>query len=385
MLTAPRSSSSAKSFTGSRALTPCSVLWSVLALATMWQATPALAQTATWSGASASNGSWSTGANWVGGVAPAATTAFNFVMQGTNRLSSTNASVGRSAASITFQSGAGAFSINGSSFALSGPIANLSSTTQTINAAITTTAVRTVNTGSATTVFGGAIGGAGGGLNVTGSGTAVFNAVNNYTGTTFVSSGAVVTGTGRLPRVDVQAGGTITPGNGTAGSYGILTTGTGAASTAGFVVASGTAATVAIGISGTSRGVTYDGFNLLGSGNQFGGTLDISFDNNTAYGVGTTFDLFAVSGTNTGDFGAVKVSGGQYAGLTFSGPVNGVWTSTTNTDGQFLTFSQISGDLVVVPEPAAGMIALVGVGLIGIQRCRRRIAAALPGARAVTG
>ncbi|NCY17630.1 MAG: hypothetical protein EBX39_12910, partial [Actinobacteria bacterium] len=210
--------------------------------------------------------------------------------------------------------------------------------------------MRTVNTGSATIVFGGVITGVGGGFNVTGGGTAVFNAQNTYTGTTVVASGATVTGTGRLPRLEVQSGGTVTPGNGTPGSYGLLTTGT-AGSTGGLVIASGTGATVALGISGTTRGITYDAFNLLGTSNQLGGKLDISFDNDTLYGLGTTFNLFAMSGTNTGDFGAVTVAGGKYAGLTFSGPVNGVWTSTTNTEGQFLSFSEITGDLVVVPEP----------------------------------
>lgn len=355
-----------------RGLTPRSVLWSFAALTMLWQAAPALAQsTTTWTGGGA-NGNWATAANWASGTIPSASSPFNYVMQGTTKLSSTNAASGRQAASIVFQSGAGAFSIFGGSFALAGPISNLSSSTQTINSAISTTALRTVNTGSATIVFAGVLSGAGGGLNVTGAGTAVFNALNTYTGTTVVASGATVTGTGRLPRLEVQSGGVVTPGNGTAGSYGLLTTGTSAGSTGGFVVASGTGATVALGISGTTRGATYDAFNLLGSANQFGGKLDISFDNDTLYSVGTTFNLFAMSGTNTGDFGAVTVAGGKYDGLTFSGPVNGVWTSTSNTDGQFLSFSEITGDLVVVPEPTAGMIALVGVGLVGLNRFRRR-------------
>ena len=371
MLTVTRSQAPYGSTVSTRGLTPRSLLWCLAALTTLWQAAPALAQgTVTWTGAGA-NGGWSTAANWAGGSAPSSSTLFNYVMQGTTRLTSTNSASNRQAASIVFQSGAGAFNISGGSFALLGPISNLSTATQTITSSIITGAVRTVNTGSATIVFGGVITGVGGGFNVTGGGTAVFNAQNTYTGTTVVASGATVTGTGRLPRLEVQSGGTVTPGNGTPGSYGLLTTGT-AGSTGGLVIASGTGATVALGISGTTRGITYDAFNLLGTSNQLGGKLDISFDNDTLYGLGTTFNLFAMSGTNTGDFGAVTVAGGKYAGLTFSGPVNGVWTSTTNTEGQFLSFSEITGDLVVVPEPTAGMIALVGVGLVGLNRFRRR-------------
>ncbi|NBV45867.1 MAG: hypothetical protein EBR86_09570 [Planctomycetia bacterium] len=198
-----------------RGLTPRSVLWSFAALTMLWQAAPALAQsTTTWTGGGA-NGNWATAANWASGTIPSASSPFNYVMQGTTKLSSTNAASGRQAASIVFQSGAGAFSIFGGSFALAGPISNLSSSTQTINSAISTTALRTVNTGSATIVFAGVLSGAGGGLNVTGAGTAVFNALNTYTGTTVVASGATVTGTGRLPRLEVQSGGVVTPGNGT--------------------------------------------------------------------------------------------------------------------------------------------------------------------------
>ena len=378
MLTSPRCNVSNATVGCPRGMTPKSVLWSLAALTTLWQASPALAQSsATWSGG-ATGGLWSSSANWVGGVGPASGTPFNYLMQGTNRLSSTNSAGNRQAASITFQSGAGSFGITGGSFLLTGPISNLSGVTQTISSPITTTGLRTVATGSAATVFGGVISGAGGGMNVTGSGTAVFNAANTYTGTTVVASGATITGTGRLPRVDVQSGGRITPGTAAAGSYGVLTTGTGAGSSGGFVVASGTSATVAIGISGTTRGTQYDAFNLLGGSNQFGGTLDIRFDTNTLYGPGTTFNLFALSGSNGGAFGAVTVAGGEYAGLTFSGPVNGVWTSNTKSDGQFLTFSEITGDLVVVPEPSTAVIALVGVGLIGLQRFRRRNVGGMP-------
>lgn len=352
------------------AWSPRSALWGLAALVALVQpGGPVFGQSATWVGAGA-NGLWTSNGNWASGVAPSQSVPTNYFMSGTTRLSSTNAAAARAASSITFQPGAGPFVIGGGGFGLTGALTNDSSSTQTINSGIALNAVQPLNTGVATTVVGGVVSGAGA-FNVGGSGIAAFNRINTFTGTMTVATGATVTGTGVIPRIVVDAGATITPGNGTAGSYGVLTTG-GSGITNGLVVTSGTAATVAIGIAGTDRGTSYDAFNLNGTGSQFGGTLALNFDNNTLYPLGTTFDLFNAASLVAGDFGNVTVAGGKYAGLTFSGPVNNEWISTTNADGQFLSFSESTGQLVVVPEPSAGLVALLGVGLVGWHRVRRR-------------
>lgn len=349
---------------------PRSALWGLAAVvALVAPGGPVFGQSATWIGAAA-NGLWTSSGNWASGIAPAPTTPTNYVMTGTTRLSSTNSAGARAASSLTFQAGAGPFVINGGGFGLAGALTNDSSSMQTINSGIILNASQPLNTGAATTILGGVVSGAGA-FNVGGSGVAVFNRPNTFSGTMTVGSGATVTGTGVIPRIVVGAGATITPGNGTAGSYGVLSTG-GSSIADGFVVASGTAATVAIGIAGADRGTSYDAFNLNGTGSQFGGTLALTFDNNTLYPLGTTFNLFNAASAVSGDFGGVTVAGGKYAGLTFSGPVNDEWISTTNADGQFLSFSETTGQLVVVPEPSAGLVALLGVGLVGWHRVRRR-------------
>jgi hypothetical protein len=58
--------------------------------------------------------------------------------------------------------------------------------------------------------------------------------------------------------------------------------------------------------------------------------------------------------------------------VTFSGPVNGEWVSSASQTGQTLVFSQLTGNLVVVPEPSTVLIALSGVALVGFGRWRTR-------------
>ncbi|MFN6017057.1 MAG: beta strand repeat-containing protein, partial [Verrucomicrobiota bacterium] len=90
------------------------------------------AQTATWNGAGSDN-NWSTGANW-GGTAPVANNLLTF--NGTTRLSSNNdIAADTTFGSITFNSGAGAFTLSGNRITLSSgnrTIQNSSTNTQTI-------------------------------------------------------------------------------------------------------------------------------------------------------------------------------------------------------------------------------------------------------------
>lgn len=364
---------------------PVSVLWGLAAMTVWGQAGHALAQTYTWTG-SAGTGNWSTAANWVttsgSTVAPPAGGAAIVLAGGVQTTGSTGV---RTATSLTFAANAGPFVINPQSFGntltLAGPVANLSGTVQSFNLLVSVNGTRTLNSGpnaSAVTVFSQQLSGVSSPqLDVVGSGRVVFNSLNNSIAKVTVASGATVTGNGRLPSVAVESGGSITPGGASSTSYGTLTTGTGSASTGGFVVndGGGAPATVAVGIAGTVRGTTYDSFLLNGNGNEYGGVLAISFDNATAYATDTVFNLFQLPhATPSGKFREVRVSGGTFDGVTFSGPENGEWVSTANQSGQTLVFSQLTGNLVVVPEPSAVMIALSAVALVGFGRWRRRAA-----------
>ena len=361
---------------------PVSLLWGLAAMTALGQTGQALAQTYTWTG-SAGSGNWVTAANWVttsgSTVAPPIAGAAIVLAGG---VQTTGSTASRTATALTFAANAGPFVIHPLQFAstltLAGPVANLSGTVQSFNIQVSVSSTRTLDTGSSAsgvTVFSQIVSGASSPqLNVVGSGRAVFNAaLNNTIAKVTVLSGATVTGTGKLPSVTVQSGGSITPGSVSSTSYGTLTLGIGPTSTASFIVNGGTSATVAVGISGTSRGTSYDSFIVNGTGNQYGGVLSISFDNATSYAPDTVFNLFQLPhAVPSGNFNDVRVTGGTFDGVTFSGPVNGEWVSSANQSGQTLVFSQLTGNLVVVPEPSTVMIALSGVALVGFGRWRRR-------------
>ena len=93
----------------------------------------------------------------------------------------------------------------------------------------------------------------------------------------------------------------------------------------------------------------------------YGGALTLTSDTLIAYGV---YDLFWVA-SETGDFASIILSGTAYSGATFA-QIGDIWTTTVG--GDTYTFSQLTGDLTVVPEPSTyallgGMFALAHVML----------------------
>jgi hypothetical protein len=358
---------------------PGSFLWSIVSLAVACQAGPASAQsTFTWTG-SAGNGNWAAQNNWVttSGSTGSPSTGAAIVLAGS--VQTTGTTTTRTATSLTFAANAGPFVINmsaggNSTLTLNGPIENLSSSVQTIKTFVTISATAGLNTGTngvGVTVFDRTV--SGGRLDVTGNGRAVVNS-NNTNLHMRVASGATISGMGRINAIDIRSGGSLTPGGTAATSYGTLTVGTSETSNASFIVSGGTASTIAMGISGTSRGTTYDSLVVTGTGNQYGGgLLALTFDDSTQYAVGTTFDLFEFpSSSPSGNLGAIRVTGGPYDGLAFGGPTEGLWVSSVNSVGQHLVFSQLTGDLVVVPEPSTLVFAGIGAAVSGWTGWRRR-------------
>ncbi|AKJ64202.1 beta strand repeat-containing protein [Kiritimatiella glycovorans] len=114
-----------------------------------------------WDGGAAPDGNWSAD-NWTG-TAPAASFSDDFQFDGTTGLVNTNDLTGGTANSITFNSGAGAFTLEGNAITLGGDIENYSASSQTINLdMVMMGATRTVNTWSNNITLGGVLSGAGG-------------------------------------------------------------------------------------------------------------------------------------------------------------------------------------------------------------------------------
>ncbi len=105
-----------------------------------------------------------------------------------------------------------------------------------------------------------------------------------------------------------------------------------------------------------------------------GGTLDLSTSNIDSAVVGTSYQLFNFSGTPTGNFASLTPLGGIYSGITWTGPVGGVWTSTNGTGGNYLTFTEGTGTLAVVPVPSTLTLAVIAGhgGLAALRRRRRK-------------
>jgi len=133
------------------------------------------------------------------------------------------------------------------------------------------------------------------------------------------------------------------------------------------------AGTTLMEIWGTARGANpgYDAVDVTNSTMlNFGGILQL--DLNQQFADDTTFDLFSTLGGSTlvQNFTGVTVTGAFYTGLTWS-QAGAVWKSSNTTGGQSLEFSSATGQLVIVPEPAALALLSAGVALLGVRLVRR--------------
>ena len=216
-------------------------------------------------------------------------------------------------------------------------------------------------------------------ISSTGAGVVIFGGNNTYTGATTVTQGSLrldgsldaastlsVAAAARLGGSGTANGtatisGTMSPG--ASGATGVLSLGS-------LVLTSTSTSLIELSAAGT-RGTDYDGLSILNaSGLTYGGTMSLAFGGSKL--ASTTFDVFSFTGSSAGSFATVA-STGYYAG-----------TWTNNNDGtysfaqaeQTLTFTQSTGDVIVVPEPAATSVAALGIAAaiacLRLKRSRHR-------------
>lgn len=149
--------------------------------------------TRTWVGGGADN-NWTTGANWDMNIAPVAGDDLHF--DGTTRLSpNNNFPANTTFASITFNSGAGAFVLSGNRITLTGGVLNNDDSIQMINLPVLMNATQTFDAATGDMAIGGVLSG-GGGFSKSGTGALTLTGAHTYTGTTTLSAGTLQIGNG---------------------------------------------------------------------------------------------------------------------------------------------------------------------------------------------
>jgi autotransporter-associated beta strand protein len=370
---------------------------------------PLPAQAQTWSGGGA-NDNWTNGANW-GGTAPISGNGLSFA--GTTRLTPVNDfAEDTSFGAITFDSGAGAFTLSGNRITLTGNVTNSSSTLQTINLDMILGSTRTF---SGDLAVGGILSGAGG-LTAATPGTLTLTGANTYSGATTVSTG--VLNIQNASALGTTAAGTTVNSGAALQIQGGITTaaealtlnGTGVSSDGALRNISGTntyAGLVTLGaaarinsdagtltlsntgtITGAGRGLTVGGAgnttiaSAIGTGsgtltkdgagtltltrqNTFSGATTISAGT-LAYGVSNALGTGSVTVSDTGilDLGADQSDNVGTVTLQGGGQINGSGTSTLTSTGSFEmrsgSVSAILAGAVPLNKTSSGTVTLSG-------------------------
>lgn len=200
--------------------------------------------------------------------------------------------------------------------------------------------------------------GSGGSLTHSGStvvqaGTLIMNANLASAGAVSALNGATLFGSGTIAGpATVQSGGILSPGS-AASSAGVLTFGS----------SLGLSGQTLLEMTGTGRGNQYDAFTIAG-GLTYGGSLQLQFSGTLPEG---TYNLFSGFSSQSGSFSTISLTGGYSGSLTNS---SGVWTGTFGS--QSLTFSNATGDLLIVPEPTTGLLTGLACAMAAATLSRRR-------------
>ena len=156
----------------------------------------ALGASRTWDGGGLANlnYNWANTANWTTGVAPVANDSLVFTGNKGRNGNTNNIAAGTQFNGITFNSGAGSFSLDGNAITLGGTVTNNSTNDQTITLNLALAGgPRTFNAASGNLIVSGTVSGTAG-LVKAGAGSLTLSGANTYSGGTTLNSGTLVIG-----------------------------------------------------------------------------------------------------------------------------------------------------------------------------------------------
>ena len=311
--------------------------------------------TFTWDGGGTSS-NWSDPNNWSGFQSPSGNPQIHFGgtidLTPNNDLSFTGSGA---VSSITFDAGAGAFTLSGNGIALSGGITNNSSNAQTVNMAVQLVGSQTWSAARGDMTFGSAIdlngsvlttagshnltfnspivdSSGGGSFVQNGAGDTFLNGANTFTGSTTVNAGALILqGSLASAQTTVNSAGILT-GNGTIGgnltNNGIVAPlsffSNGLSSAALAALASGAASTTVAQLPPANLTLT-----VKGNYTQNTGTLIIAFAGATSNAY-TSLNVAGQANLN-GTLRLIQVNGGTVA----AGQIVPILTATGGVTGKF--------------------------------------------------